>query len=163
MSTINFSDGGAPETIDSRDIIKRLEELQEKRDDLLNAAAEADEEFQALDDDEAEGIKAEYLHTFETAEIALKEWDDENKEELDELNNIDSDCRNYCPDWRHGEQLISEEYFTTYAEELANDIGAVDSSASWPLNCIDWDEAASLLKQDYSSTEFYGTTYYFRG
>lgn len=58
--------------------------------------------------------------------------------------------------------LIDKDYFVTYAEELADDIGAVDRDASWPLTHIDWDAAADDLKQDYSEAEFDGHTYYTR-
>ena len=66
------------------------------------------------------------------------------------------------PDWRHGETLIRETYFKEYAQELAEDIGAIDRNASWPNNCIDWDEATDLLKQDYFSVDFDGVDYLIR-
>lgn len=58
--------------------------------------------------------------------------------------------------------LIRESYFKDYAQELAEDIGAVDRNASWPNNCIDWDMAARDLRMDYTSIEIGGVTYYFR-
>lgn len=66
------------------------------------------------------------------------------------------------PDWKHGETLIRDSYFEEYAEELANDIGAVNSKASWPNNCIDWEKAADELKQDYFSVDFDGIDYWIR-
>jgi hypothetical protein len=58
--------------------------------------------------------------------------------------------------------LIREDYFKEYAQELAEDIGAVNADATWPNNCIDWDQAARELKHDYTSTEYGGVTYYYR-
>lgn len=58
--------------------------------------------------------------------------------------------------------LIRESHFRDYAEDLAVDCGMVNSQASWPNNCIDWNLAARELKHDYSSTEIDGATYYFR-
>ena len=58
--------------------------------------------------------------------------------------------------------LIRESYFKDYAQELAEDIGAVNPNASWPNNCIDWDMAARDLRMDYTSTDIGGVTYYFR-
>jgi hypothetical protein len=58
--------------------------------------------------------------------------------------------------------LIRDSYFKDYAQELAEDIGAINSDASWPNNCIDWDKAARELQMDYSSVEFDGVTYHYR-
>lgn len=58
--------------------------------------------------------------------------------------------------------LIRESHFQDYAQELAEDIGAISSEHSWPLGCIDWEQAANELLIDYSSVEFDGITYYYR-
>lgn len=58
--------------------------------------------------------------------------------------------------------LISENYFTDYAEQMAEDIGAIDREAGWPLSFIDWDAAAEALKMDYTSVTFDGDTYLIR-
>lgn len=58
--------------------------------------------------------------------------------------------------------LIRDSYFETYAQELAEDIGAINSEATWPNNCIDWKQAADELLIDYTSTEFNGITFYYR-
>lgn len=68
------------------------------------------------------------------------------------------------PDWQYGETLIRDSYFREYAEELADDIGAIDPNLSgrWPYTCIDWDAAARELQQDYFSVDFDGVTYWIR-
>jgi antirestriction protein len=58
--------------------------------------------------------------------------------------------------------LIRDSYFKDYAMELADDIGAVDNNARWPMTCIDWNQAARELRMDYSSVEFDGVTYWYR-
>jgi hypothetical protein len=58
--------------------------------------------------------------------------------------------------------MIAEQDFEAYAQELAEDIGAIDRNANWPLNHIDWEAAANELKQDYMSVEFDGETYLVR-
>jgi hypothetical protein len=60
--------------------------------------------------------------------------------------------------------LVHEDYFQEYAEELAVDIGAIDRSQRnhWPYTCIDWEQAAEELKQDYSVIDIRGGTYYYR-
>ena len=45
-----------------------------------------------------------------------------------------------------------------FAQEMADQLGAVDKNASWPMNCIDWEQAASELMYDYSEAN----GYYFR-
>lgn len=65
-------------------------------------------------------------------------------------------------DWTFGATLIHESYFKTYAQELAEDIGAIDRDAAWPLSYIDWDAAADALKMDYTAVTFDGETYYVR-
>ena len=64
-------------------------------------------------------------------------------------------------DW-YPQTLIRESYFQDYAQELAEDIGAINPSASWPLNCIDWKQATTELQNDYSSVEFDGITFWYR-
>ena len=66
------------------------------------------------------------------------------------------------PDWLHGETLIRATYFETYAQELAEDIGAITSDQNWPNYCIDWGRAARDLQMDYTSVEFDGIDYWIR-
>jgi antirestriction protein len=58
--------------------------------------------------------------------------------------------------------LIRESYFQDYAQELAEDIGAVNRDATWPNNCIDWEQAARELRMDYSAITIDGVTYFYR-
>jgi len=37
-----------------------------------------------------------------------------------------------------------------FAQEMADQLGAIDNSASWPQTCIDWEWAAKELMYDYS-------------
>lgn len=58
--------------------------------------------------------------------------------------------------------LIRDSHFRDYAEELADDIGAIPRDAGWPLNCIDWEQAARELRYDYSGVDIEGVTYWTR-
>lgn len=58
--------------------------------------------------------------------------------------------------------LIRDSYFVEYAQQLAEDIGAIDPDASWPNGYIDWERAARDLQMDYTSVEYQGTTYWYR-
>ena len=68
----------------------------------------------------------------------------------------------YAGDWNHGEVLINATHFEDYAQQLAEDIGAVNKDATWPNNCIDWTQAAEELRGDYTAIEFKGSTFYVR-
>ena len=133
------------DVIDSRDLIEYIDELVSERDELREAVSDS-------------GTVKER----EQAEAALAEWDAENMEELESVEAFADECENYADDWRHGATLIAESYFTDYAEQLAEDIGAVESCAPWPLSCIDWDAAADDLKQDFTAVTWDGCTFYVR-
>lgn len=61
-----------------------------------------------------------------------------------------------------GIQLIADDYFETYARELAEDVGAIPADTSWPCTCIDWERAARELRMDYMSCDIDGRTYWYR-
>ena len=107
--------------IDSRDVIARIEEL------------ENDEERTEEDDQELAALQA-----------------------------LAAEAEGYAADWKYGETLIRDSYFQTYAMEYAEDIGAINSDASWPANCIDWEQAARELRMDYTSVSFDGVDYWIR-
>ena len=138
--------------LDTRDLNKRLNELEDEREALEESLTEERIEAEHCDPDE----KEEYDDNVTDAIEALQEWDDEYKEELDELYTM----RDEIPEWRHGEALIAEEDFAEYAEQLADDLYGVENH--WPFNHIDWDAAADELKSDYSSIDYQGTTYLYR-
>lgn len=87
---------------------------------------------------------------------------DELRAELDALKSLADEASGYAADWEYGETLIRDSYFETYAQELADDIGAVDANAPWPMSCIDWEQAARELQQDYTCVSFDGVDYWIR-
>lgn len=133
--------------IDTRDLQTRLEELESELEDLQEAVASAEEEQEDLAD------------ALNEATAELEDWQEENQEELEELRTL----RDEIPEWRHGETLINDGYFTEYAQDLAEDVCGMDRNQPWPYCHIDWDAAADDLKMDYSSCEYQGETYWFRG
>jgi hypothetical protein len=149
--------------IDSRDVIARIEELEAERQALHDAVDEAAEAIEAFEGD----LKSEAFDTLhdahDKARNAMNEWgeSDEGKE-LAALKALADEAEGYAPDWRYGEALIRDSYFTEYAQQLADDIGAINSDASWPNNCIDWERAARELQMDYTQVEFDGVTYWIR-
>jgi len=127
------------DVIDSRDVIERIKTLTDERDS-----------FEPADVEEGE--------TPET-------WADNNPDDAEELKALESLAAEAsgAADWKYGEAMIRDSYFKEYAQQLADDIGAINKAAEWPNNCIDWDEAAELLQQDYWTVDFDGVQYWIRG
>lgn len=170
-----------PNIIDVSNLTERFAELRDNRvslvDDVDTAQeavddAQADVTFASHGDGDSSGELAEALTTAQTAleaaQAALEAFDaSDDKEELDELESLLKELEGYGGDhqfegdWYPG-QLIRDSYFKEYAEQLADDIGAVNSDAGWPNNCIDWDKAANQLLLDYSEVEIDGIEYHYR-
>ena len=98
---------------------------------------------------------------------AWKAANEDEAGERDTLYAILSDLAGYGGDvqWRgdwYPASLIADSYFEDYARELADDIGAIDSRAAWPLTYIDWARAADALKQDYTGVTILGNDYWYR-
>ena len=83
----------------------------------------------------------------------------EIEEELSALKTLRADAGS---EWHYGMTFIAAEHFVTYAQELAEDIGAVNEDGAWPTYHIDWESAAEDLKQDYSAFEIDGWIFYAR-
>jgi len=154
--------------IDSRDIISRHEELRDELDSLLSDFHDAEDDeskasaLEALQTWLANDMTAEDVQDFTGTPDQLEEWGkSDDVEELAALQNLVDEAEGYG-DWRHGETLIREGYFEKYAQDLADDIGAIDRNAGWPLNCTDWEQAARELKTDYMEVSFNGETYLMR-
>ena len=148
------------DVIDSRDIIERIEELENERQELVGAIDGAKDGLKAKIDssrDLIDGLKAK----IEEAKDALIEWDDENGEELTALMNLADEGANESSDWSYGETLIHEDYFTKYVRQLVEDIGDLPHNIPGYL-VIDWEATAENLKADYSEIDFDGQTYYIR-
>lgn len=64
----------------------------------------------------------------------------------------------------YGVHLVGadDDTWVAYAQELADDIGAVDVNAGWPSSHIDWCGAAVALSQDHAEVTYHGRSYYGR-
>ena len=88
---------------------------------------------------------------------------DDMQAELDMLRALRDETEGYADDsWRDGVFFVADWDFENYAQELAEDIGALPKDAGWPTYCIDWDAAARDLRMDYTSCEIDGNTYWYR-
>lgn len=140
MSTVTrqIEISNTDDVIDVRDITERVEQLEDMAHEVDATTADFDEDEQ-----------------------------EQQCEELAQLNALLGDLRGNGGDhdWRgdwYPLTLIRESHFEDYAQEFADDIGAVNTEAGWPNNHIDWRAAANELLIDYSSVEFDGVTYYYR-
>ena len=149
------------DTIDSRDIIKRIDELEDERTDLETSVEEATVNYNALDGTEEEDERSDVEHEMEIAQEALKEWDSDYGDELKNLKIIADEFAGYG-DWKYGETLIEDGHFEDYARELAEDCCDMKNANSWPFTCIDWKDAARELQYDYTSVDVDGYTYWMR-
>lgn len=154
-----LSDNHNDDTIQVEDICERVEELRGERDS-------AAQDF--IDYHEDRGTNVHW----DEGEAKWAEEFPDDATELELLESLLSDMfgcgGNYQweGDW-YPDTLINDDYFQTYAEELAKDCGMVDREASWPNRHIDWEAAAEELKQDYSAVEVKNadgesTTYQYR-
>lgn len=149
--------------IDTRDLIKAIEDLEAERGahhEEIEERAEELEELEADEDADPDAI-AEVRKQLDEAETALAEWIEAEADDLQTLKDFAEQVEDYCTDYLHGETLIRESYFTEYAEELVKDCFGLPSDLP-SFIVIDWEATADNVKQDYSEADFDGVTYYFR-
>ena len=146
------------DTIDSRDVIARIEELTAERDAMQETIREALADLSDLHGDLTTDTRAECEAQLAQYRRELIEWD--STDELAALEALAKEAEGYANDWQDGVALIRYSYFKNYAMELAEDTGALKSCAEWPHTCIDWDQAARELQMDYTSVDFDDVTYW---
>lgn len=153
--------------INVSDITERVDELREERKDHDTDRAESEPAYLTERDEDGNltGISLDFENNPQQGT-----WEAENPdeaEELKQLENLLSQCQGYGGDhqWegnRYPQTLIADDYFPDYAQEFAEDIGAVSrDNAGWIV--IDWKATAEGLKRDYSSVDYDGSTYWYRG
>jgi hypothetical protein len=130
------------EVIDSRDIIKRLEYLDEMQD-----------QWEAYSVSE----KIVHSHYYPESERIERTLLLKVKEEAED-----------SPDWEYGEALIRSSYFTSYIKELILDCYELPKEmkdvSKWPWTHLklDYKEAAREAKADYTEVDFDGVPYLIR-
>lgn len=131
------------EVIDSRDVIARIEELENEQSDLVQQLSDG-----------------------EITEAEMVAFDEDKGRELDALRELAAEAES-SPDWIHGEQLIRASYFVQYITELIDDCYDLPkelTSGDWPYRhiTIDFEAAAKEAEQDYNSVDFDGVEYLIR-
>ena len=128
-----------PEALDSRDLIK--------------ARDEAREEVSTVHD----------LSTLQPWEIT--EWREDRQRLAQLVSAIDEIERETGDEFPYGVHYIQSDKFVEYAQEFAEDIGAIETTPSnpqWPTQHIDWKAAADELKMDYTEIDIAGQSFLFR-
>lgn len=97
--------------------------------------------------------RIDYLQSRKDDEDQDDPLDEDEAEELRALQEMAEEGERYAADWPHGETLIADSYFESYAKELAADIYGYKDDGDWPTSHIDWEAAAAELQQDYAEIE----------
>lgn len=146
--------------IDSRDIIERIEELQQEREALENEVAECEEAYKYHDSDDTKSTPE--WHALQDAYRELDNWNESDEaEELKSLEAFAEEASQYSSDWEHGETLINESYWVDYCKELVSDIGDMPREIPSYIE-IDWEATADNIAADYTQVDFDGTTFFMR-
>ena len=87
---------------------------------------------------------------------------DAERRELALLASFAEYARNNVPNWTLGVTMIRDSHFEDYAHELAVDLESISGDEHWPLNCIDWTQAAQELRAKYTMVPFDGVEYWTR-
>src|SRR4051794_17225466 len=104
--------------IDSRDIIARIEELQEQADRIAELRAQS-EAAAGRSPAETGGAYELGLTDEEQDELTdlEAEFGDAEAEELRILKELADEAEGYSEDWLHGATLIRYDYFTEYVQD----------------------------------------------
>lgn len=144
--------------LDSRDLEKRRQELQDMKDAL-------DEARKMLADANAmphrtKAEREERAKAIAEAEEQIESCEPVTDEEQEELEELDTMAEEVC-EWNSGATLIRENYWVEYVEELCKDIGDVPQEIPGYI-AIDWEKTAENIRADYSEVSYQGDTYYYR-
>ena len=143
--------------LDTRDLQERLEELQGLKEAVETAQSTVDE----LMVSDLAAAQPDFDEKLDEARTELDEaceaFDGEAQAELEELEALSEEVS----EWTSGNQLIPEDDFEDYCQELCEDIGDIPRDLPSYI-VIDWEATARNLKADYSEVEYQGTTYLYR-
>lgn len=147
------------DVIDSRDVIARIEELQDERQCLVDTITEEEQNRSELQDGDTRANHEAAEEALDDARTSLKSWDADYAHELAALKTLAEEAEGYAADWHHGETLIRDSYFETAMDELLEDIGDLPKNLPGYLTItVDYD----ALQMDYTSVDFDGVTYWIR-
>ena len=156
-------------SLDGRYLLKEMEALADELDSMEYSLVELKEDLEVLlaefdefeSDGDVDGMKtahdaiAEKEKDIADAEDELNEWKYENGGHLLALQELSEqvDLKDV--------QLIHEDDFEEYTEELCKDCGYISDDFPWWIK-IDWEATADNVKMDYTSVDFEGESYLVR-
>lgn len=161
------------DTINTRDVWKRIEELEEL-EEAVNEAKEAvdhaasdvkmaenaheDGEGSEEDVEDAESALEDAEASLTSAEDA---FDSDAEYELAALRKLQDQAEGYC-DWHNGATLIRERHLRDYIQEQIEDTDSecLKALPSYIRDNIDWEGVCNDLESDYTEVDFDGTSYY---
>jgi uncharacterized protein (UPF0335 family) len=149
------------DVIDSRDVIARIEELEDERQGLVDSLSDSTDDFRTAEESGDQEMIDLTLDAKDKDEAALEEWDSDNGEEYAVLTALALEAEGYAGDWKYGATLVRDDYFTEYAKQLCEDIGDVPRDLPSYIE-IDWEKTADNIKVDYTAVDFDGVTYWIR-
>ena len=149
------------DVFDSRDLIEYREELES---DILDAYIDWAENHNEYCD---EGEELEIPDSFEEIEFldeeAFTQTCADLIKEYEEIEEFCYELEESSADFKHGEAIIHEFYFTEYCKEFLDDCGYLDRNMPQLIrDNIDFDGIADDMKEDYAEVEYQGDTYFIR-
>lgn len=149
------------EVLSELDLEDTLDSLTDS--DLEEALCKIRGKICALIDSEDEA--REFCDEFSVDYAIEFDPEDPEADEYEELVNwldLMEQAEQYSGESFRNTQLINDNKWVEYAQQLAEDISGVSRDAEWPFNCVDWEAAAEQLKQDYTSISVDGNTFWVR-
>lgn len=143
--------------LDTRDLQERLEELQGLKEAVEDARRTVEELLAVDASEKTETWEADLDDAHDSLENAESAFSSDERDELAELETLADEVS----EWSSGNQLIPEDDFEDYCQELCEDIGDIPKDLPSYI-VIDWEATAQNLKADYSEIEYQGTTYLYR-
>lgn len=159
MSRFNIlSDAITCDTIDSRDIESRYEELdtelRETYEEHMEIERDLDGEDARLDFEQ--WVEKVASNEFRAAhELAV---------EYRAIAAIREEIEGYAGDGMDGTTLVAESYFVEHIREIIEDCYEMPKHTGWPFNHMkmDWEGAANEARSDYTEIEIEGVTFLYR-
>lgn len=149
------------EVLSELDLEDTLDSLTDS--DLEEALCKIRGKICALIDNEDEA--REFCDEFQIDYAIEFDPEDPEADEYEELVNwldLMEQAEQYSGESFRNTQLINDNKWVEYAQQLAEDISGVSRDAEWPFNCVDWEAAAEQLKQDYTSISVDRNTFWVR-
>lgn len=148
----------ADDLIDIRDVIARIEELEETKNEfILNESSIPEDESPSWGEVIENKNETEFKWNETDGGIELKQL----TEFMEEFKGYGGD-EQYKGDW-YPITLIRDSYWQEFCEDLVRDIGDLPNELpNYIKSNINWADVAEDLQVDYTSGEFDGVTYWAR-